>query len=96
MDINYLQKSKFNEIKSSFDIEKKNCSDDSIIFTNGFDLSIKKGFSNFGLVDSPRLNAIIQMLTSIKEIYELMDCGEENENKINKFDHIFVLTSFFA
>jgi ubiquitin C-terminal hydrolase len=35
------------------------------------------------------------MLTSIKEIYELMDNGEYNNNKINKFNHIFILTSFF-
>ena len=67
----------------------------SIIYTNGFDLSLKKGFINFGLVESSRLNAIIQMLTSIKEIYELMDNGEYNNNKINKFNHIFILTSFF-
>ena len=35
------------------------------------------------------------MLTSIKEIYELMDNEEYNNNKINKFNHIFILTSFF-
>jgi len=67
----------------------------NIIYTNGFDLANKKGFLNFGLDQSSRLNAIIQMLTSIKEIYELMDYGEYNKNTIIKFDHIFILTSFF-
>ena len=66
----------------------------SIIYTNGFDLSNKKGFLNFGLDESSRLNAIIQMLTSIKEIYEIMDYGEYNKNTIIKFDNIFILTSF--
>jgi hypothetical protein len=53
-------------------MEKKNILDNSIIYTNGFDLSLKKGLINFSL-ESSRLNAIIQMLTSIKEIYKLMD-----------------------
>ena len=67
------------------------CLSNSIIYTNGFDLSFKKGFLNLGIVESSRLNAIIQMLTSIKEIYELMDNEEYNDNKINKFNHIFIL-----
>ena len=94
------------DIITSYNIEAKNLSlnyinnsstgiFNSIIYTNGFDLSLKKGFINFDLDESSRLNAIIQMLTSIKEIYELMDNGEYNNNKINKFNHIFILTSFF-
>ena len=93
------------DIIDNYNIEAKNLSlkkinnsstgiYNSIIYTNGFDLSLKKGFINFSL-ESSRLNAIIQMLTSIKEIYELMDNGEYNNNKINKFNHIFILTSFF-
>ena len=46
-------------------------------------------------MESSRLNAIIQMLTSIKEIYELMDNEKYNDNKFKKLTHIFILTSFF-
>ena len=72
--------------------------------TNGIDLSHKKGFKNFDLPESSRLNSIIQMLTSIKEIYDfiLADKVEDeyfnknNKNKIKRFNHIYVLTSFFS
>ena len=90
--INYT----FEPNKSSYNILNSSTTGlfNQIIYTNGFDLSNKKGFINFGLDESSRLNAIIQMLTSIKEIYEIMDYGEYNKNTIIKFDHIFILTSF--
>ena len=64
---------------------------------NGIDLSNKKGFKNFGLPESSKLNSIIQMLTSIKEIEEFInfdDINDIKESKIDKFHHIYVLTSF--
>ena len=68
----------------------------SLIFINEFDLSFKKGFKDFGLHENSRLNSIIQMLTSIKEIYDFFSLYEYSEDyKIKKFKHIYALTSFF-
>ena len=74
-----------------------NLGDNDNKLINGIDLSNKKGFKNFGLPESSKLNSIIQMLTSIKEIEEFItfdDINDIKESKIDKFHHIYVLSSF--
>ena len=66
--------------------------DDNIKFAYDIDLSDKKGFVNFGSEQSSQLNAIIQMLTSIKDLRDEMI---SKDNMINKFNHIYILSSFF-
>ena len=70
----------------------------SFNFINDLDVLDKRGFIDFGSGESSRLNAIIQMLTSIKEIQDFMNSsqnGEKAESVIKKFNHIYVLTSFY-
>mgnify|MGYP002626754449 CR=1 FL=1 len=61
-------------------------------FLKELDITNKLGFKNFGLPQSSKLNSIIQMLTSIKEIYyHFMDRKKE----IKEFNHIYIFSSFF-
>ena len=76
---------------SSKDLKKK--------FTNDIDISNKKGFNNIGSNENKSLNSIIQMLTTIKEINNLLNPSpsileDELKNKIEKFDNIYILSSF--
>ena len=78
-----------------------------IIPSDNLDISNKNCFSIFDSPDCSRLNAIIQLLTSIKEIYDKLNDKKENELNLNntiaikenelykKFNHIYILTSFF-
>jgi len=102
-EIQQIQKSDVktpNEVSCEFTSKKSSVIDNNNYeLTNGFDLSYKKGFKNFNLPESSKLNSIIQMLTSIKEIYDFInkDIGGDNkEDKINKFSHIYILTSFLS
>ena len=56
------------------------------------DITNKLGFSNFGVAESSKLNSIIQMLTSIKEIYYHFINGKK---EIKEFNHIYIFSSFF-
>ena len=63
------------------------------ISSKGLEINNKKGFINFNQ-ESSKLNSIIQILTSIKEIYKYFTNSEINVN-IKKFNHIYVFSSFF-
>ena len=75
--------------------------------SDNLDISNKNCFSIFDSRDCSRLNAIIQLLTSIKDIYdyfnqnvkkeiELKDTLVNQENKtFKKLNHIYIFTSFF-
>ena len=68
------------------------------LMKNGLDISNKKGFSSFEDKQYSRLNSIIQMLTSIKEIIEIINpytIKEDADNIIQKFNHIYPFTSCF-
>ena len=62
------------------------------ISSKGLEINNKKGFINFNQ-ESSKLNSIIQILTSIKEIYKYFTKSEINFN-IKKFNHIYVFSSF--
>ena len=82
-------------------IKKSSTSDDignEYIMQNGLDLSNKRGLCAFEDEQYSRLNSIIQMLTSIKEIGETINPNtieEDSVNTIQKFNHIYPFTSFF-
>lgn len=68
------------------------------IMQNGLDISEKRGLCPFEDEQYSRLNSIIQMITSIKEIGETINPGtieEDSVNNIQKFNHIYPFTSFF-
>ena len=77
---------------SSKDLKKK--------FTNGIDISYKKGFNNIGSNENKSLNSIIQMLSSFGEINKLLNPSpsifDDNklENNIDKYYNIYILSSF--
>ena len=62
--------------------------------SNDLDISYKLGLYNFDSPESSKLNSIIQILTSIKEIYELF-LNEDIVNQIKTFNHVYVFSSFF-
>ena len=65
----------------------------------GLRIDIKWGFYNYGTPESSKLNSLIQILTSIKEIHDDLRYSKYNEKSkqeiINKFNNIYVFTSFF-
>ena len=89
------------DYKTELNIYHKGSSKDLTLkkkFTNGIDISDKKGFKNLG-PNGKNLNSIIQMLTSIGEIKNLLDPvesinGEGIKNNIDRFDNIYILSSF--
>ena len=67
--------------------------------TNEIDISNKKGFINLGSYGNKSLNSIIQMLTSIGEIKNILDpdvhiTEDGKKNNIERFDNIYILSSF--
>ena len=71
-------------------------------YENLFGMSIenKKGFDNYGKHESSKLNSIMQILTSIKDIHDdLLNSifyGKAKLEIINKFSNIYVFTSLFS
>ena len=65
----------------------------------GLSIEIKRGFYNYGTPGSSKLNSLIQILTSIKEIHDDLRYSKYNEKSkqeiINKYNNIYVFTSFF-
>ena len=75
----------------------------------GLNISNKKCFDKFNSPNCSRLNAIIQLLTSVKELYDYIKEFDTNYNylgvrdsltikekkSIKKLNHIFIFTSFF-
>lgn len=97
--IQIFDKQKTNEVAYESKSRKRSVINLKFKFINGTDLSHKKGFKNFNLPESSRLNSIIQMLTSMKEIYDFIDSnigGDNKKDKFNNFSHIYVLTSFLS
>ena len=82
-------------------IKKSSTSDEigyEYIMKNGLNISEKRGLCAFEDEQYSRLNSIIQMLTSIKEIGETINPNtieEDSVNIIQKFNHIYPFTSFF-
>ena len=71
-----------------------------ITFTNGRDISINKVLKNANPNKFRSLKSIVEVLTSIKEINNLLnpEPGITENSKTNifkRFDHIYILTSFF-
>ena len=58
------------------------------------DISNNLGLDNFESSEISKLNSIIQMLSSIKEIYNLF-INSDKKNEIIKFNHIYIFSSFF-
>ncbi len=58
------------------------------------DISNNLGLYNFESSEISKLNSIIQMLSSIKEIYNLF-MNSDKKNEIIKFNHIYIFSSFF-
>ena len=71
-------------------------------YENLFGMSIEKkqGFCNYGKPESSKLNSIMQILTSIKDIHDdLLNSifyGKAKLEIINKFSNIYVFTSLFS
>lgn len=68
------------------------------LMKNGLEISEKRGLCSFEDEQYSRLNSIIQMLTSIKEIDETINpqtIEEDYVSTIQKFNHIYPFTSFF-
>ena len=65
----------------------------------GLSIETKRGFYNYGTPGSSKLNSLIQILTSIKEIHDDLTYSKYNEKSkqeiINKYNNIYVFTSFF-
>ena len=65
----------------------------------GLSIETKRGFYNYGTPGSSKLNSLIQILTSIKEIHDDLRYSKYNEKSkqeiINKYNNIYVFTSFF-
>ena len=62
------------------------------IVSKGLDISNKIGFINFG-PESSKLNSIVQIITSIKEINNIFNAQKNIDFK--KFNHIYILSSLF-
>ena len=64
---------------------------------NEFDISNKIGFKNYDENDPniSKLNSIIQILTSIEQIYSFFN-NNNNAKIIRKFNHLYVFSSFFS
>ena len=94
-----IHKNKFSLIRLYLNEHKrinlmKNISEKIIpISSKGLEINNKKCFLIFNQ-ESSKLNSIIQVLTSIKEIYTYFTKNEIT-SIIKKFDHIYVLSSFF-
>ena len=97
---------KFYKINNTYDytlMHNRNSSNDFIIkkiFTNGRDISNNKALKNANSNNNRSLKSIIEILTSIKEINDLLNPVPEiiEDSKVNifkRFDHIYILTSFF-
>lgn len=92
---------KYNEIhRELFELSKLNLSQNNNnngrlnkICIKGLDISNKKGFINYD-PEGSKLNSIIQILTSIKEIYDFF-IENEKTRCFSKFNHIYVFSSFF-
>ena len=88
------------DYESAFGMAAKTSSKD-IKFENLLGLSIetKRGFYNYGTPGSSKLNSLIQILTSIKEIHDDLRYSKYDEKSkqdiINKYNNIYVFTSFF-
>ena len=82
--INYYQANKKVPMEIENNIMEKNV-------LNELDISKKRGLINIGNKTS-RLNSIIQLLTSIKEIRDFL-FDENNKQDIVKYDHIYILSS---
>ena len=93
-------KATIKDYESAFGMAAKTSSKD-IKFENLLGLSIetKRGFYNYGTPGSSKLNSLIQILTSIKEIHDDLRYSKYNikskQDIINKFNNIYVFTSFF-
>jgi hypothetical protein len=93
-------KATIKDYESAFGMAAKTSSKD-IKFENLLGLSIetKRGFYNYGTPGSSKLNSLIQILTSIKEIHDDLRYSKYNEKSkleiINKYNNIYVFTSFF-
>ena len=65
----------------------------------GLSIETKRGFYNYGTPGSSKLNSLIQILTSIKEIHDDLRYSKYDEKSkqeiINKYNNIYVFTSFF-
>ena len=89
-----------NDYESAKGMAAKTSSKD-IKFENLLGLSIetKRGFYNYGTPGSSKLNSLIQILTSIKEIHDDLRYSKYDEKSkqeiINKYNNIYVFTSFF-
>ena len=92
---------KYNEIhRDLFELSKLNLSQNNNnngrlnkICIKGLDISNKKGFINYD-PEGSKLNSIIQILTSIKDIYDFF-IENEKTRCFSKFNHIYVFSSFF-
>ena len=92
---------KYNEIhRELFELSKLNLSQNNNnngrlnkICIKGLDISNKKGFINYD-PEGSKLNSIIQILTSIKDIYDFF-IENEKTRCFSKFNHIYVFSSFF-
>ena len=93
-----LKKDKFNLIKLHLNVGWANSfentmNQNSLLFkSNYLDISNKKGFKNFG-PNSSKLNSIIQILTSIKELYDIFK--NPDNSYVKKYNHIYILSSLF-
>jgi len=93
-------KATIKDYESAFGMAAKTSSKD-IKFENLLGLSIetKRGFYNYGTPGSSKLNSLIQILTSIKEIHDDLRYSKYDEKSkqdiINKYNNIYVFTSFF-
>ena len=79
-----------NQNNPNFAINEINEKENTKILNN-FDLSNKKCFTNYD-DEGSKLNSIIQILTSNREIY---DYCMKKEKIISKLNHIYVFSSFF-
>ena len=93
-------KATIKDYESAFGMAAKTSSKD-IKFENLLGLSIetKRGFYNYGTPGSSKLNSLIQILTSIKEIHDDLRYSKYDEKSkqeiINKYNNVYVFTSFF-
>jgi len=72
----------------------KNNNEKITISSEILDISNRKGFVNFNQ-ESSKLNSIIQVLTSIIEIWRYFTKEEVITQNFKKFNNIYILTSFF-
>ena len=82
---NYNKKNISSQMEIDDDKSINNC------FDSTFDITQKKGFVEFESPNSSRLNSIIQMLTSIKEIYSEINKYEYEIKKLNYASNLTIL-----